>query len=383
MRNTLDMPLHILSIAYPFAPVAIDPVGGAEQVLARLDRALVAAGHRSTVIAMEGSRTAGALIGIPAVGGPIDDVSRVRTYNAVRRAIADTLAHEAIDLVHIHGVDFAGYLPAPGVPVLITLHLPLFMYPQAVLQTSRPDTWLVPVSHSQARTAAGLRLLPPIENGVDIPPRKPHARRSYALALGRVCPEKNFAEALDAARLANSPLLLAGNVFNYREHQAYFAQEIAPRLDRHRRWIGPIAGSRKRRLLAAARCVLVPSRVAETSSLVAMESLAAGTPVIAYRSGALPEVVEHGRTGFIVDNVEQMADAIRRVHEIDPTQCRRVAEDLYSLDRMTRTYLDLYRRLVPAKRRASAPAELNRSTPPPGASPAPLPSGAATYSSAS
>jgi glycosyltransferase involved in cell wall biosynthesis len=347
------MPLHVLSIAYPFAPVSRDPVGGAEQVLARLDRALVAAGHRSTVVAVAGSRTAGELVAIPAVAGPIDEVSRVRTYNAVRRAIAQTLEREAIDVVHIHGVDFAGYLPSPGVPVLVTLHLPPSLYPAAILQTSRPDTWLVPVSHTQARSFQGVRLLPPIENGVEIPPRTAHARRGFTLAMGRVCPEKNFADALDAAQLANSPLLLAGNVFNYSEHQAYFETQIAPRLDPRRRWIGAIAGTRKRRLLTAARCVLIPSRIAETSSLVAMESLAAGTPVVAYRSGALPEVVEHGRTGFIVDNVEQMAEAIRRIDAIDPTECRRVAEERYALDRMTRTYLDLYHRLIPSRHGAS------------------------------
>jgi glycosyltransferase involved in cell wall biosynthesis len=195
-----------------------------------------------------------------------------------------------------------------------------------------------------------LQLLAPIENGVEIPAHAPYARRSYTLALGRVCPEKNFGEAIEAAKLAGYPLLLAGCVFNYREHQSYFDTQITPRLDRRHRWIGTIAGARKRRLLAGARCVLVPSRVAETSSLVAMEALAAGTPVVAYRSGALPEIVDHGRTGFIVDDVASMADAIRRVDQIDREECRRVARERYCLRRMTGAYIELYQRLATASR---------------------------------
>ena len=85
-----------------------------------------------------------------------------------------------------------------------------------------------------------------------------------------------------------------------------------PHLDRDCRWIGAVGGRRKKRLLGQARCVLVPSKARETSSLVAMEAIAAGTPVIAYRAGALPDIVEDGRTGFIVDDVARMAAAIAR-----------------------------------------------------------------------
>jgi glycosyltransferase involved in cell wall biosynthesis len=274
-----------------------------------------------------------------------------------------------VDLVHLHSLDFFEHLPPPGVPVLVTLHLPLGLYPEAALRPARPATWLVPVSASQARSHPGLKLLPPIENGVDLPPRRPHARRDYALALGRVCPEKNFAEALDASRRAGCAMLLAGQVYPYAEHLAYFAAEITPRLDRARRWIGRIAGARKRRLLAGARCVLIPSRIPETSSLVAMEALAAGVPVIAYPAGALPDIVEHGRTGYLVDDVGSMAAAIRACHRIDPEVCRRAARERFCAGRMAGEYLALYDRLV-----AGA---LTGNTPSRGESRAPLPADAA------
>jgi hypothetical protein len=286
--------------------------------------------------------------------GPIDATRRARAYEAVRAAMSGILAREAIDLVHLHGLDFFEYLPPAGVPVLVTLHLPLDLYPETTLRAPRPKTWLVPVSARQARAFPGLTLLPPIENGVDLPTARPHACHGYALALGRICPEKNFADALQAAHLARCPLLLAGRVYDYPEHRHYFGSEIVPRLDRSRRWIGCIAGARKRRLLAGARCVLIPSRIAETSSLVAMEALAAGVPVIAYPAGALPDIIEHGRTGFIVEDVPSMARAIRAAARIRREDCRGAARERFCAGRMIQQYFTLYERLAGASTRQSS-----------------------------
>ena len=341
-------PLHILSVAYPFAPVTDDPAGGAEQVLAALDRALVRAGHRSTVLACEGSHTAGELQALRIPAGPIDGPARDTAHANLRAALADRIERERPDLVHLHGIDFADYLPAPGVPVLATLHLPLDWYAPAALRPARPDTHLQPVSADQAsRAAPDLALLPPVPNGVDVEHYQPSGARSdYALVLGRVAPEKGFHHALDAARLADMPVRAAGMLFPYPAHRDYFDEAVKPRLDEQRRWLGPTAGEAKRRLLAEARCLLVPSTAPETSSLVAMEALASGTPVIAFRAGALPFIIDHGRTGFIVDNVEEMADAMRRLDEIDPAACRRAACDRFPLARTTAAYLDLYARLA-------------------------------------
>jgi glycosyltransferase involved in cell wall biosynthesis len=338
----------VLSVAFPFARVTCDPVGGAEQVLAQLDRALVAEGWRSIVVAPEGSVPAGELLATPLPAGTIDAAARRATHAAVRRAIALAVACERIDLVHLHGVDFADYLPPAGPPVLATLHLPLPWYAEAALRPLRPLTWLNPVSRSQAAAApAGVRLTAPIENGVELARFDRRVRKGgYAVALGRVCPEKGLHLALDAARAADVPLLLAGEVFPYEAHQRYFETEIRPRLDGRRRWLGPVAGRAKARLLAGARCLLAPSLAAETSSLVAREALAAGTPVIAFPSGALAETIEDGRTGFLVEDVQAMAAAIRRAGEIDPEACRAAARARFDAARTTAAYLDLYRSLI-------------------------------------
>ncbi len=343
--------LTVLNIAYPLAPVGIDSVGGSEQVLSSLDHALAAAGHRSIVIACAGSQVAGELHAFPAppATGRITDARHTARQNAIRRITADVLRRERVDVIHMHGLDFYSYLPPPGPPMLATLHLPPDWYPPEALAPDREDTWVSGVSESQmGDVPPGPRLLPPIPNGVPVArlgavhPRKCR----FALTLARVCPEKGLHLALDAARAADAPMLLAGGVFPYPAHQDYFHAEILPRLDRRRRWLGPVGFLRKRRLLAAARCLLVPSLVPETSSLVAMEAAACGTPVIAFGRGALPEVVEDGRTGFLVDGVDGMADAIRRVDRIDPAACREAARRRFSIERMTAAYIERYHMLA-------------------------------------
>lgn len=337
--------LTVLSVGYPLALVSADPVGGAEQVLAALDRALVAARYRSIVIAPEGSAVAGELVPVPAVEGEIDDEARTQVYAAVREAIGRTLRDTRVHAVHLHGVDFDRYLPPSGAPALATLHLPIAWYGAEALSSGLT---LVPVSADQAaRAPEGVRLAAPIPNGVDLDVYRPtDAKSDYALILGRVAPEKGFPDAFDAAARAGVPLRAAGDVFAYPAHQAHFYDEVLPRLDADRLWLGRVAGEEKRRLLAEARCLLVPSTAPETSSLVSMEALASGTPVIAYRSGALPEIVEDGVTGLIVDDVAGMADAIGRVDAIDPAACRAAAEARFPLSRTTDAYLALYEKLA-------------------------------------
>jgi glycosyltransferase involved in cell wall biosynthesis len=339
--------LTVLSVAFPFAIVSTDPIGGAEQILARIDRTLIEAGHHSIVLAAEGSESAGDLITLPRISGEIRQAEWNRAHASVRAAIAGAVRTQNVDLVHLHGVDFPNYLPTSNIRVLATLHLPLSYYPPDVLDPARPRTWLNTVSTAQTREIRShSSIVAMIENGVAAPHGPTPAKESFALAMGRICPEKGFHLALDAARAANLPLKLAGAVGEFPEHRAYFEREIVPRLDADRQWIGPVAGSMKWRLLSAARCVLVPSLVAETASLVAREALAAGTPVIAFPSGALSETIEDGYNGFLVDNLDRMVEALSRTEEIASSACRLTAETKYSAARMSQQYLELYDRLM-------------------------------------
>jgi glycosyltransferase involved in cell wall biosynthesis len=341
--------LTVLNVAYPLAPVRDDSVGGAEQVLAALDRALVMRGHRSVVVAHASSRVRGELTGIRVSSDRLDDQTRAQAIADTRRAIRERLAAGAVDLVHLHGVDCFEYLPDSSIPILATLHLPLTGYPRAAF-ASHPHVGRICVSRSQRQAVRALDLSPAdedrfavVNNGVPLDVYRPAGRPGdFAFALGRICPDKGFDAAIRAARRAGMRLALAGATFAHQAHQRYFREVVVPLLDEHRRFIGQVGGVFKRRLLARARCVLIPSRVDETSSLVAMEALASGTPVIAFRRGALPDIVEHGRTGFIVDTEEEMADAIAAAGELRRADCRAAAEARFSADEMIRRYFALY-----------------------------------------
>jgi glycosyltransferase involved in cell wall biosynthesis len=344
------MSLFVLNVGYPLAPVGPDAVGGAEQVLCALDRALVERGHNSLVIAAEGSQVAGRLLAVPAEDGALDDAARRRAHVRHREAIAEAVRRFPVDVIHLHGIDFAAYLPDSG-PTLVTLHLPLDWYPPDALQPSRDDLWLHTVSAAQQAVAPpGAGLTDPIPNGVDIDAlSQRHARRGFALLLSRICPEKGIHLAIDAAKRADMSLLIGGEVYRYADHVRYFESEVAPRLDSRRRFLGPLGLRRKRRFLNAATCLVIPSLAQETSSLVAMEALACGTPVVAFPNGALSEVVEHGRTGFLVKGVEEMAEAMQHAADLSPVVCQEAARERFSLEVMLRGYFRAYEALAAMK----------------------------------
>lgn len=338
------MGLNVLSVAYPLTHVGPDAVGGSEQILTLMDQALTRAGHKNIVVAAEGSVITGTLVPTPKLTGRSTDEVRSWAQQYHRIAIEKVLRHMPIDLVHMHSLDFYRYLPRTRVPVLVTLHLPADWYPEEIFKSTRPNTFYNCVSASQRRSCPrSSLLLPTVPNGIELSRFDPRRqKRKYVAALGRICPEKGFHLALDAARRARVDMLLAGEVLRCSWHLKYFKEEIAPRLNGRRRFIGAAGVERKRTLLSEARCLLVPSLVAETSSLVTMEAMASGTPVIAYPSGALTELIEDGRTGFLVKDEYEMAEAIKAVDSIDPEECRDVARERFSSTRMVRRYMDRY-----------------------------------------
>ncbi|MCL2447848.1 MAG: glycosyltransferase family 4 protein [Polyangiaceae bacterium] len=339
-------PLTVVNVAYPFAPAGSDAVGGAEQVLSLVDEALVDAGNRSIVVACHGSVCAGRLVVPPGAGNGPDTGKPGAVHASIARTIERLLREERPHVVHMHGVDFHAYLPRrDDTPVVVTLHLPLSFYPPDALVPRRDRIFLHGVSTSQMHGApAAMPRLPEVPNGVRLDRLRPtRARpRRYALALGRICPEKAFHDAIDAAVRARVPLLLAGRVFQYPAHEAYFREQVVPRLGPGCRYLGPVGLRRKRALLSAARCLVVSSVVDETSSLVAMEALACGTPVVARRRGALPDIVDHGVTGFVVDSVDAMSEAIRVVGSIDRHACRAAAEARFDARETASAYLSMY-----------------------------------------
>lgn len=360
------MPLTILSIAWPFAPVGPSAVGGAEQILTALDNAIVRGGHQSLVVACAGSVSAGTLFAVPMPEGQLDHADREACARFCQDAIDTALASTSVDLIHMHGLDFHRYRIPEFLPVLVTLHLPPSWYPPQIWNSLGPNVQLQCVSHSQRDACPpGAGRLPVVENGVDLPvlgdldadPLPLELPAEFALALGRICPEKNLHAALEAGTLAGIPVLIGGKVFPWQAHEDYFRDRILPLLTGGHQFLGPLAPAVRHQLLRRAKCLLLPSLAPETSSLVAMEALAAGTPVVAWPSGAIPETIEDGVTGFLVDSTEAMAKAIRSVDSLDRSFCRAAVERRFSRDRMIRDYFRLYESCIED---ASAAAQMSR-----------------------
>ena len=227
---------------------------------------------------------------------------------------------------------------------------------QALGHQLPPNLYFNCVSESQASWFRDLpNLLGVVQNGIAVE-RFPFTRDKddYVLWLGRICEEKAPHLAVAIAQRAGLPLVIAGQVYPFSYHQQYFEREIRPHLNARVRFVDTPLASQKLDLLRHARALLLTSTVEETSSLVAMEAMACGTPVVAFRRGAFPEIVADGETGFVVDSLEEMASALGKIDRISPQSCRERIERHFRASRMSQEYEELYRRVLTPARELAA-----------------------------
>lgn len=407
---------RILTIAYPLTRLGPAACGGTEQLalylLRQFSRLPYSRRWELHTVAAAGSRAPGRVW--PTNAGywssPERESHQVHDagqkllndqHNAVAR---DALAraqreHRGFALIHNQGGDWYRHAAESPVPVLWTLHLPREYYPAGAFSAEAwnappPNLWLLCVSETQLRQysergpeALRRQLLGWIGNGVDLDwyspaasgaSASPAADSGYLLYLGRICPEKGAHLALELARHAGRPLILAGAVHPFPAHLDYFQRRIAPGIApgvapgaapalarAHAPSLGPVnapiyapsvggaarwlpapSPREKLALLRGAAAVVLPSTVAETSSLTAMEAAACGRPVLALASGSLPEIVRHGETGFVAGSIAELAGYVPRLRELSPERCRRWAEERFDGRRMVAEYAALFERLA-------------------------------------
>ena len=348
-------PLDILYIAYPLLTVSDESAGGAEQVLWTLERAMARAGVRTTVAASQGSCVSGELFSTGAPCAEPDDFERRnhehqdRIVKYVRRRAQQG---RGFDLVHDMSGSFWARAAELDVPMLATLHLPRSFYPAQSFTGVAPNVRFNCVSHSQAGNFNGLgNLLGIVRNGIALDRfasgEAVSGQRHGLLWLGRVCEEKAPHLALEIAARAGLPITIAGKVYPFSYHQQYFEREMVPRLRRmpEATFISSVPIELKLKLLREAQALIITSQADETSSLVAMEAAASGTPVIAFRRGALPEVVRDQVTGFVVENAGEAVEACRQTSSISAAQCAGWARENFSSRQMAEDYHQLYARI--------------------------------------
>ncbi len=347
----------ILYVAYPLLPVSDESCGGAEQMLWTLESQMARRGYRTTVAACGGSLVEGELLCTGPAASEPDGFEKRDVQH--RRTVLDFLRREQdsrVDLVHDKSGSFWQSAGQAEVPVLATLHLPRHFYPPQAFANVPTNLFFNCVSETQNRSFTDLtNMVGVVRNGIAVS-RFPFVteKEGYLLWMGRVCEEKGPHVAIEVAKRTGMPLILAGQVYPFSYHEQYYRREIRPYLgldDPRVCFIETPDFRTKRKLLSEARAVLIPSLVDETSSLVAMEAMACGTPVIGFRRGAIPEVVVDSETGFVVDDGEEMAEMVWRMGEINPYACRAHVEINYSAERMADDYEALYERVIGSSQR--------------------------------
>ena len=341
--------MRIAQVAPLYESVPPRLYGGTERVVSSLTEALVEMGHEVTLFASGDSETGARLV--PACPRALwrdpdcrDTVPHhVRLMGQVFRDVS------RFDVIHFHcdwvHLPLLRLHPCAGVT---TLHGRLHAPDVAPLLEQYPDAPLVSISHSQRSPVPDARWIATVHHGLprDAHPFHPGPGRWLAF-LGRMSPEKGVERAIEIARRAGLPLRIGARV--YPEERDYFEARVRPLLARAgsaAEFLGEVGGRDKDELLGGARALLFPIDWEEPFGLVMIEALACGTPVIGWRRGSVPEIVEDGVTGFVVDGLDDAVRAVARAGELNRWRCRRVFEERFEARRMADEYVEVYRRLA-------------------------------------
>jgi glycosyltransferase involved in cell wall biosynthesis len=343
--------VNILQIAPLWEPVPPPAYGGTEAVVYLLVEELVRQGHNVTLCASGNSQTSARLqSSYPASLRTAKGIDCPTVY-AWHHAAQSLKEAEQYDVIHNHAGEDVMALAhfVRGVPMLTTMHC--IITPDTKIVWDHYDGYYSTLSWSQRNG------MPPIHggkfagvayNGIDVdsfPFQKD--KGEHLLFLSRMSEEKGPHLAIEAARRAGRRLVMAGKVDD--KDRDFFKTVVEPLIDgEHVLFLGEADGTLKRELYRSAFCVLMPILWDEPFGLVLAEAAACGTPVIAFNRGAAPEIVEHGETGFLVDNVDEMVRAVGCVRAIDPTYCRTHVKRKFDAPVMAGRYLEIYRSILQA-----------------------------------
>ena len=346
----MSRPLRIAQVAPPFERVPPLAYGGTERIVHGLVSELDRRGEEVTTFASGDSVVPGRHIEtVPQALRPIGYTGDSLPY--MQQTLQLVLKHMAeFDLIHSH-LEWASLLLArvSPIPVVSTFHGRLDQ-PWADELLVDPPRGLVAISENQASTHPDIAWAGVVYNGLQLADSPFGRRRTDALCfVGRVAPEKGIVEAIEVAQATGRPLTIAAKVAAGGVERDYYDNVFKPALDAAGdsvEYIGEIPQAERDQLFARSYATLMPGSWPEPFGLVAIESLACGTPVIARRVGALPEIIRDGVDGFFGDDVEQLAFHVSRVEPLDRAAIRRSVIDRFSASRMTDGYEAIYREML-------------------------------------
>lgn len=321
--------------------------GGTERMVHALTEELIRRGHEVTLFASGDSQTSARLEAVYPRSlreAKLKDVYGTNTWTLLNMGLAYDMQDE-FDIIHDHLAPLS--IPTANVattPVVMTMHGPFTADNRSLFQTLRTP-YVVTISESQMYSLPNLNHMGTVYNGLPMEHYPFGAEMGeYMLYVGRISREKGVHSAIEVAQLLDLPLILAAKVDRY--DSVYFKEYIEPKLSDRIRWIGEVSEEERNKLMAGARCFLHPVEWREPFGLTIIEAMACGCPVVAFDKGSIPELIETGVTGYVVQDVETMVEAVQNISAIDRAKCREHALTNFSASKMADGYEEVYRKIL-------------------------------------
>ncbi len=348
--------MRILQIAPLWERVPPPAYGGTESVVHLLVEELVRMGHHVTLCASGDSQTSASLrASYPRSLRSADDID-AKSYYVLHHASTSLAEAHNYDIVHNHAGEEIMALASlvAGVPMLTTMHCMITRDTQMIWD--RYGGYYNSISAAQRNclpSSKHARFAGVVHNAIDVPSFPFQKEKGeYLLYLSRVSPEKGPETAVEVALGSGRRLIMAGKVDP--ADREYYHAKVEPLIDGDRvRFVGEADAKMKRDLYKDAHALLMPITWEEPFGLVFAEAQACGTPVITFGRGAAPEIIRHGQTGFVVDTIDEMVEAVDSVSEIDPAACRENVERRFDAPIMAANYMSVYRRILESERRTT------------------------------
>lgn len=348
--------LKIAQLAPIIERVPPKKYGGTERVVSALTDELVKRGHKVTLFASGDSVTSAKLVSVyPKSLREIKmkDLYGPNVWTMLNIGLA-YYHYEEFDIIHDHvghpSLPTANMSPTP---VAMTLHGPFTTENKRIFQTLT-NPYLISISEAQAKSGPpGLNYIGNVYNGLPMEDY-PFSRENegYLLFVGRISMEKGVHNAIEVAQYLDIPLIIAAKLEAI--DLPYFNEYVGPRLSDTVRWIGEVDDAERNRLMSKALAFLHPITWKEPFGLTMIEAMACGCPVIGFNKGSVPEVVENGRSGFVVADIDEMIDAVDHISLLDREECRRYALEKFSAAKMAEGYERMYEKIIEEKKHRAA-----------------------------
>lgn len=321
--------------------------GGTERVVYELTEELIKRGHEVTLFASGNSLTSAKLISIYPKSlreVRLEDLYGNNTLTMLNIGTAYQMQGD-FDIIHDHN----GYTSLPtanisNTPVVMTYHGNFSPEVRRSYQMLRKP-YVVSISKAQVQGIEGLNLAGNVYNGLSMENYPfSETRDEYLLFVGRISLEKGVHHAIEVALHLNLPLIIAAKLDTI--DMPYFKQYIGPRLSENIRWIGEVDEEERNKLMSKALCFLHPVTWKEPFGLTLIESMACGCPVVAFKKGSIPEIVTNGKTGFVVSDLQEMIEAVKKINSIKRDYCRKYALENFNAQLMAARYEKIYQKIL-------------------------------------